>query len=114
MIISRQEYAAGLLLAGNLDWYYYDDLGCFALDYEEFKRGGKDVVEAKVVDFKTKSIIDAKIAHYVYADPKSLWTPMSYGFVAFEQIEAAVEAAEKYKGEVKTFEGLIEWAKKRL
>lgn len=113
MIISRLEYAAGIILSESGDWHYYDDLGCFAQDYVEFESGGRTVKDSKAVDFKFKKPIDAKTAFYVHADPKVLWTPMSYGFVALEKAEDAREVSEKYGGEVKAFEGLLEWARKR-
>jgi nitrous oxide reductase accessory protein NosL len=39
---------------------------------------------------------------------------MSYGFVALEKAEDAREVAEKYGGTVVSFEGLLEWARKRV
>jgi nitrous oxide reductase accessory protein NosL len=114
MFISRLEYAAGILLADAFDWHYYDDLGCFAMDYVVFEAVGKRVIDAKVVDFKAKRPVDAKAVFYVTADPKVLWTPMSYGFVALEKAEDAREVAEKYGGTVVSFEGLLEWARKRV
>jgi len=113
MIISRLEYAAGILLADAPDWHYYDDIGCFAMDYATFERNGKTVADAKVVDFKSRRPVDARAAYFVSADPKVLWTPMSYGFVALERVEDAREVAERYGGKVVPFEGLLDWARRR-
>jgi hypothetical protein len=113
MIISRLEYAAGILLADVPDWHYYDDIGCFAMDYATFERNGKTVADAKVIDFKSRRPVDARVAYFVSADPKVLWTPMSYGFVALERIEDAREVAERYGGKVVPFDGLLDWARKR-
>jgi nitrous oxide reductase accessory protein NosL len=113
MIISRLEHAAGILLAGATDWDYYDDVGCFAKDYYKHKSGGATIQDAKVVDFKKKSPIDAKKAQYIVADPKKLWTPMSYGVVAVEDVEDARALAEAHGGVLKTFEELLEWAREK-
>lgn len=114
MIISRLEFAAGILLTEASDWYYYDDLGCFIMDYLVFERGGKSVKDIKAVDFRSKKPIDPRTALYVSADPKVLWTPMSYGFVALEKVDDAREVAMEYSGDVIPFDGLLEWGRKRV
>ena len=103
MIVSRLEFAGGILLRGRGSWYVYDDIGCLAYDYNEFVSKGMEVEEVRVFDFATKEDIDAKAAHYVIADPRRLWTPMSYGVVALRKKEEAEELAKRYGGEVGDF-----------
>ncbi len=113
MIISRLEYAAGILLNGASDWSYYDDIGCFANDYRDHMDRVALIQDAKVVDFKTKSPLEGEKALYVVADPKTLWTPMSYGVIAVENVDDAIELAQNYRGAIKTFEELLEWVRER-
>ncbi len=103
MVVSRLEFAGGVLLRDRRSWYVYDDIGCLAYDYNEFVSRGIEVEEVKVFDFVTKEEIDAGSAHYVLADPRRLWTPMSYGVVALRRKEEAEELAERYGGEVGEF-----------
>ncbi len=107
MIISRLEFAAGLLIQGERRWRVYDDIGCFAYDYNELTSSGKVVADAKVFDYHSKEELDAKTAYYVMADPRNLWTPMSYGVVVVKSRREAEELAGRVGGEVRDFWSLL-------
>lgn len=107
MIVSRLEFAGGILLKGRREWYVYDDIGCLAYDYNEFASRGFEVEEVRVFDFRTKEELDARAAHYVLADPRRLWTPMSYGVVALGRKSDADEVAGRYGGEVRDFWSML-------
>ncbi len=103
MIISRLEFAGGILLKDRRSWYVYDDVGCLAYDYNELTSKGMEVEDVRVFDFETREELDARSAHYVLADPRKLWTPMSYGVVAVGNREKAEELARRFGGEVGDF-----------
>lgn len=105
--MSRLEFAAAILLEGERRWYVYDDVGCFAKDYNEFTGKGRKVELAKVFDYKTKEELDAASAYYVLADSKNLWTPMSYGVVALGRKDEAEELATRMGGAVKDFTSML-------
>ncbi|MCK9490980.1 MAG: hypothetical protein M0Q24_02735 [Sulfurimonas sp.] len=64
-------------LAKNDNIYYFDDIGCLVLWSNENKLDAKS---AKVFTKDSARYIDATQAHYKIGEK----TPMSYGFVAFE------------------------------
>ncbi|GBC71358.1 hypothetical protein HRbin02_01139 [Candidatus Calditenuaceae archaeon HR02] len=107
MFISRLEFAAGLLLQGEQRWRFYDDVGCFASDYNDLLSAGKTVADARVFDYISKEELDAQRAYYVLADPKNLWTPMSYGVVAVGSRGEAENLAERFQGEVMDFWSML-------
>ncbi|MEM0481498.1 MAG: nitrous oxide reductase accessory protein NosL, partial [Nitrososphaerota archaeon] len=111
MVISRQEFAAGLFVEGMDDWWKYDDVGCMLKDYIENSERVK-VLAAAVFDYYTKEQLDAMAANYVKADPKKLWTPMSSGIVAAKDSSVAEQIAHKYDGHVYSWQKIIEEVKK--
>ncbi|MEM4287991.1 MAG: nitrous oxide reductase accessory protein NosL [Candidatus Caldarchaeum sp.] len=111
MVISRQEFAAGLLVEGMDDWWKYDDIRCMLKDYIENSERVK-VLAAAVFDYHTKEQLDAMAAYYVKADPKKLWTPMSSGIVAAKDSSVAEQIAHKHDGHVYSWHKIIEEVKK--
>jgi len=106
MVISRQEYAAGLLVKGIDDWWKYDDIGCMLKHYLE--NVSKAVFLAVAVyDYNTKEQLDGKSAYYVKADPEKLWTPMNSGIVAVKEADSAGQLAHKYQGHVYGWEEIL-------
>ena len=68
--------------------YYFDDIGCLILWSSENKLDAKD---AKVFTKDSARYINAKDAYYKIGDK----TPMSYGFVAFEnKVEEEIDFGE--------------------
>jgi len=75
-------------LVKNDTIYYFDDIGCLILWSSENKLGAKD---AKVFTKDSTRYINAKDAHYKIGEK----TPMSYGFVAFENnVEDEIDFGE--------------------
>ncbi|EQB40595.1 hypothetical protein M947_01970 [Sulfurimonas hongkongensis] len=72
----------------NNSLYYFDDIGCLILWSHENKLDAKS---AKVFTKDSARYIDATKAHYKIGEK----TPMSYGFVAFENsIEETIDFDE--------------------
>lgn len=111
MVISRQEFAAGLFVEATQEWWKYDDVRCMLRDYIENAERVK-ILAAAVFDYYTKEELDATAALFVKADPEKLWTPMSSGIVAVKDSRVAEQIAHKHDGHVYSWQQILEEVKK--
>lgn len=102
MSIVHKEYAGEIALK-NGDYEIFDDLGCLI---EYMKDMDKDNLgKAFIKDESGKKWLDVKTASYVY--DKDIWTPMSYGVIAFSTKEKAKKYIKKEgKGELLSYADL--------
>ncbi|HFB98209.1 MAG TPA: hypothetical protein ENJ62_03630 [Bryobacterales bacterium] len=93
MAVSEREFAAEAVAPdGRVD--YFDDIGCLAAWVREHQPPPETALY--VVDFETGEWLAAESAYYVKSD--QIPTPMSFGLVAFGDVERADRAAEKFRG----------------
>ncbi|WP_017378599.1 nitrous oxide reductase accessory protein NosL [Paenisporosarcina sp. TG-14] len=86
MSITHEEFAAQAILT-NGDKLIFDDLGClvqYVLDKQESEIGA-----SYIKDYESNEWIDTTKASFVYH--KDFWTPMTYGVLAFESEQRAVQ-----------------------
>lgn len=87
MIISDRNYVAQVVNPKDGKSYYYDDIGCAILWFEESNILWKDEAIIYVADAKTGKWLDAKNAFWTYG----AITPMNFGFSAYENKQDGVE-----------------------
>jgi len=78
MIISDRKYAVQIINPKNGDRFYFDDIGCTILWFEEQNIDWKNDAYIYVTDAKTGKWIDARNAYWTYG----AITPMAFGFSA--------------------------------
>lgn len=78
MVVSERHYAVQTTDPETGKTYYFDDIGCLALWFEEDKISWKDKAVIWVTDEKSGEWIDAREAKW---STESI-TPMAYGFAA--------------------------------
>ena len=90
MSIVHKDFAGEIALT-NGDYEMFDDIGCLI----EFMKGmnEKDLGEAFIKDQSGKEWLNVKTATYVY--DKDIWTPMSYGVIAFKTKDSAKNYIKK-------------------
>lgn len=93
MSIVHEDYAGQIALE-NGDYRMFDDLGCLIEYMKEMDDG--DLGKAFIKDEDGKNWVDVKSANYVY--DKEIWTPMSYGVIAFKSEAVAKDWMTKNKG----------------
>ncbi|ETT82200.1 nitrous oxide reductase accessory protein NosL [Viridibacillus sp. FSL R5-0477] len=102
MSIVHEEYAGQIALS-NGDYEMFDDLGCLIEYMKNLNKG--DVGKAFIKDEGEKNWVDVKTASYVY--DKDIWTPMSYGVIAFESKDSAQQYIDKVgKGQLLSYSDL--------
>lgn len=105
MVIMDKRFACAYWSIDEKKWRKFDDIGCMMRDL--FKMGIESAEDIYVSDYDAGVLIDGKIAYYVVADPKRLWTPMSSGIVAFNSKSKAVDLAQQYQGSIMNFNELL-------
>lgn len=78
MIISVREFAAQTINPHNGKRWYWDDIGCAILWFDEEDIEWEDEAITYIIDVKTHEWIDAKKAYYTHG----AITPMDFGFSA--------------------------------
>ncbi|WLR41225.1 nitrous oxide reductase accessory protein NosL [Bacillus carboniphilus] len=102
MSIVHEGYEAQVVLA-NKDHLMYDDIGCLVQDV--LQKEDNEIGASYVKEYGTNEWIEVSDAFYVF-DPV-LWTPMSYGVVAFSTKEAADQFInQEGKGKLLSFDDL--------
>ncbi|KOO49135.1 nitrous oxide reductase accessory protein NosL [Viridibacillus arvi] len=102
MSIVHEEYAGQIALS-NGDYEMFDDLGCLIEYMKNLNKG--DVGKAFIKDEGENNWVDVKTASYVY--DKDIWTPMSYGVIAFESKDSAQQYIDKEgKGKLLSYSDL--------
>jgi len=102
MSIVHEEYAGQIALS-NGDYEMFDDLGCLIEYMKNLNKG--DVGKAFIKDEGEKNWVDVKTASYVY--DKDIWTPMSYGVIAFESKDSAQQYIDREgKGQLLSYSDL--------
>ncbi|RIJ64597.1 nitrous oxide reductase accessory protein NosL [Rummeliibacillus sp. POC4] len=102
MSIVHKEYAGEIALK-NGDYEIFDDLGCLVEYMKDMDED--DLGKAFIKDKSGKKWLDVKTASYVY--DKDIWTPMSYGVIAFQTKDEAKKYIEKEgKGELLSYSDL--------
>lgn len=102
MSIVHEEYAGQIALS-NGDYEMFDDLGCLIEYMKNLNKG--DIGKAFIKDEGEKNWVDVKTASYVY--DKDIWTPMSYGVIAFESKDSAQQYIDKEgKGQLMSYSDL--------
>ena len=87
----------------NGDYEIFDDLGCLVEYMKDMDED--DLGKAFIKDESGKKWLDVKTASYVY--DKDIWTPMSYGVIAFQtKDEAEKYIAKEGKGELLSYSDL--------
>ncbi len=89
MIISVRNYAAQTINPDDGKRYYWDDIGCAILWFDEEKITWEDRAITYVKDVKTGEWLNAKKAHYTHG----AITPMDFGFSAHKEPQ---EGAKNY------------------
>lgn len=87
MIISVRNYAAQTINPATGKRYYWDDIGCSILWFDEEKIDWEESAITYVKDVKTGKWLDAKKAHYTYG----AITPMNFGYSAHEKPQEGVK-----------------------
>lgn len=87
MIMSDRLYAAQVVNPKDGKRYYYDDIGCTILWFDEEKIPWEDQAIIYVTDAKTGEWIDAKKAFWVFGKV----TPMDFGFAAYKEQQSGIE-----------------------
>lgn len=87
MIISVRNYAAQTINPENGKRYYWDDIGCAILWFDEEKITWEDSAITYVKDVKTGEWLDVKKAHWTYG----AITPMDFGFSAHKEPQEGVK-----------------------
>lgn len=87
------------------EYAMFDDIGCM-LDFEHWKQKPGNVIRGYVHDHTSRAWVPAHEAHFVFANPDTLQTPMGSGIVAFGTRAAADECASRHAGEVLNYERL--------
>lgn len=107
MIISEDRCSCGLLVEddGHREHLLYDDIGCM-LDDEHAGLAGRAVIERYVHDHQSRAWVQAELAVFVMADPKTLPTPMGSGIVAFASRSDADAEAARHGGTVLDYRDL--------
>lgn len=90
MIISVRNYAAQVINPQNGKHYYFDDIGCTVLWFDEDNIEWEEQAIIYVTDAKSGEWIDAKSAHWTYG----AITPMDFGFSAYKNPQAGVDNYE--------------------
>ncbi|MGG0655928.1 nitrous oxide reductase accessory protein NosL [Rummeliibacillus pycnus] len=102
MSIVHKEFA-GEIAFTNGDYEMFDDLGCL-IEYMK-NMNEKDLGKAFIKDQDGKKWLNVQTASYVYE--KDIWTPMSYGVIAFQTENSAKNYIKKEgKGELLSFDDL--------
>ena len=102
MSIVYKDFAGEIALT-NGDYEMFDDIGCL-IEYMK-NMNDKDLGEAFIKDQSGKVWLNVKTATYVY--DKDIWTPMSYGVIAFKTKDSAKNYIKKAgKGELLSFADL--------
>lgn len=106
MLVSEDRFSTAHLVddRGRRDYLFYDDIGCM-LDAEHEGRT-PPVLERYVHDYATRAWLRAEDAVYVFANPKSLPTPMGSGMVAFTSRTDADRTAEPLNAKVLSYDQL--------
>lgn len=109
MLVSEDRCSSAMLVRnqGRHEHLFFDDLGCM-LDHERDGMPGVTVIERYAHDYDTRAWVDVNAAHFLYADPKSLKTPMGSGIVAFASKEAAEKALATHGGMISDYARLGE------
>ena len=87
MIISVRNYAAQTINPHNGDRFYWDDIGCAILWFDEKGIEWEDEAITYVKDVNTNEWLNAKEAYYTHG----AITPMDFGFSAHETKQDGVE-----------------------
>jgi copper chaperone NosL len=87
MIISDRFYAAQVINPQNGKRYYYDDIGCTILWFDEAKITWEKEAVIYVTDASSGKWINAKEAYWTYGKV----TPMDFGFSAYEWPQTGLE-----------------------
>lgn len=102
MSIVHKDFAGEIALK-NGDYEMFDDLGCLIKYMKDMNED--DLGEAFIKDQSGKHWLNVKTSSYVY--DKDIWTPMSYGVVAFKTKTSANNFIKKEgKGQLLSFDDL--------
>lgn len=104
MAISEQAYAAQVVSEDG-SVAFYDDLGCLVQAKATVQDGLR--FATFVTDYPTGEWVPAESAVFVHAP--ELPTPMRSGIVAFLSQQSAQTAAADLRGELMTWEQVLEW-----
>lgn len=108
MIISDERFA-GARREGDSKEQHFDDIGCLVVASRALPKGPN--IAYFVFDFESDGWLDAPMAAYVTAP--NIKSPMSYQLGAFPSKQSADSFAQKYSGEVTTWEALLADLKER-
>jgi nitrous oxide reductase accessory protein NosL len=109
MVISDRRFAAAYFSEPRREWRKFDDIGCLVNSL--LQEGADAASTIYVSDYNKGVLIDALTAHYVSANPRLLATPMGYGVVALENLNAARALAARLSGRVFAFPELLKMFK---
>lgn len=87
MIISVRNYAAQTIDPHTGKRYYWDDIGCAILWFDEKNIAWEEEAITYVTDVKTGEWLNAKKAYYT----QGAITPMNFGFSAHKEPQVEVE-----------------------
>ncbi|TQR21746.1 nitrous oxide reductase accessory protein NosL [Psychrobacillus vulpis] len=107
MSIVHEEYAGQIALS-NGDYEMFDDLGCLIEYMKNLNK--KDIGKTFIKDEGRENWINVETASFVY--DKDIWTPMSYGVIAFESKDVAQQyIVNEGKGKLLSYADLdtFEW-----
>jgi hypothetical protein len=96
MVVSDREYAVQTTDPKTGKTYYFDDIGCLILWFDEEKIAWADKAKIWVTDKDTKEWIDARTASWSTVSI----TPMAFGF-------AAHKVGTEPKGEIISYEKVV-------
>jgi len=87
MIISERKF--GVQIVNQLDGkrYYFDDIGCAVLWFDESKIPWESNATIFVNDAKSGEWLDAKTAFWIYGEK----TPMDFGYSAYKEEQSGKE-----------------------
>lgn len=83
MVVSDRHHTVQTIDPKTKKVYFFDDLGCMVLWFEENKKEWKNKAPIWITDAKTGEWIDARKAYY---DSGNI-TPMAFGFMAHKRKE---------------------------
>jgi len=91
--------------------YKFDSIECLVAFYLSGYVPEKDVLAMWVSDYKNKKLIRAETAYYLVSP--NIRSPMGLNIAAFEKKEDLEDAVRIFRGEVLTWQGVLDYVAKK-